>query len=577
MRNRSSAVVIAALVMVLASAGAADQHAGNRVGGAEAQGLLASSAYFNSLSGYTDTTSTNRVTATFTVTGTTNDTGTGSDRVTLEIHDDFVLKASQEFQIPVGATQTKTATLTWSGPIGTVVPGVGVYLYDTPSTTARLAYQDPFYLSGELALSIEKSAATSVPSGNNLTYTITYGNPRSTSVSSVVIRDTVPSGTTFVSASGGGTHSGGVVTWNIGTLPASTTGRTVTMTVRVSAASGSTVVNSTYSIQGSGVSAVSGAPVTTSVTPPAPLIASFTFSPTSPTVGQTVYFTDTSSGFPTSWSWDFGDGGTSTSRNPSRTYATAGSKLVKLTVSNANDSDSGSRTITVLSPSATIGDLDAIRSPHSVVARAGDTLHLYFTLRDGAGNNLSAASIGYVLEFAGFTPSSGGVTLSQPVAGALKVTLVADKLNLPTGSTGTITFPTGTGTIQLDSKTYDVTSAPAAVSILKSAVRFVDQWDLFAGASAGATGCLGVCVSDPNDNVTVSLAAAKLSVKGAAGVGLTTVLDADGRLTFERRLEGSVAGSVEVPSASLKSKHAGTLSGPGVRAGLERGFTRTQV
>ncbi|NIQ09984.1 MAG: PKD domain-containing protein, partial [Gammaproteobacteria bacterium] len=42
-----------------------------------------------------------------------------------------------------------------------------------------------------------------------------------------------------------------------------------------------------------------------------PPTADFAASPTSGTAPLTVNFTDLSSGSPTSWSWDFGDGGTS--------------------------------------------------------------------------------------------------------------------------------------------------------------------------------------------------------------------------------------------------------------------------
>ena len=77
------------------------------------------------------------------------------------------------------------------------------------------------------------------------------------------------------------------------------------------------------------------------------LIASFTFSPSSPYVGQTVQFTDNSSGSPTSWSWKFGDGGTSTQKNPTHSYSSAGSYNVTLTVSNGTSSNSMTQTITV--------------------------------------------------------------------------------------------------------------------------------------------------------------------------------------------------------------------------------------
>jgi PKD repeat protein len=47
-----------------------------------------------------------------------------------------------------------------------------------------------------------------------------------------------------------------------------------------------------------------------------------------------VRFNDLSTGNPTSWSWDFGDGTTSTEHNPSHTYYTPGSYSVTLSVSN---------------------------------------------------------------------------------------------------------------------------------------------------------------------------------------------------------------------------------------------------
>lgn len=51
--------------------------------------------------------------------------------------------------------------------------------------------------------------------------------------------------------------------------------------------------------------------------------------------GLTVLFADVSTGEPQSWIWDFGDGGASTERNPSHTYAKPGSYTVRLTVRNA--------------------------------------------------------------------------------------------------------------------------------------------------------------------------------------------------------------------------------------------------
>ena len=66
-----------------------------------------------------------------------------------------------------------------------------------------------------------------------------------------------------------------------------------------------------------------------------PPVASFTGLPTSGTIPLTVAFTDASTGIPTSWSWNFGDGATDTTQNPSHTYTAVGIYKVTLIASNA--------------------------------------------------------------------------------------------------------------------------------------------------------------------------------------------------------------------------------------------------
>ncbi len=57
-----------------------------------------------------------------------------------------------------------------------------------------------------------------------------------------------------------------------------------------------------------------------------------------------VNFTDQSTGNPTSWLWDFGNGGTSTLKNPSTTYFTPGTYTVTLIATNINGSDTITKT-----------------------------------------------------------------------------------------------------------------------------------------------------------------------------------------------------------------------------------------
>jgi PKD repeat protein len=76
-------------------------------------------------------------------------------------------------------------------------------------------------------------------------------------------------------------------------------------------------------------------------------VAAFTASSTTGNVPLRVTFTDKSRGSPTSWSWDFGDGGTSTQKNPVHVFTTTGTYTVSLTASNLNGTDSASAQIVV--------------------------------------------------------------------------------------------------------------------------------------------------------------------------------------------------------------------------------------
>jgi PKD repeat protein len=57
-----------------------------------------------------------------------------------------------------------------------------------------------------------------------------------------------------------------------------------------------------------------------------------------------VKFTDLSTGSPTSWKWDFGDGTSSAEQNPVHVYQEEGSYDVTLTVTNSYGSDTEKKT-----------------------------------------------------------------------------------------------------------------------------------------------------------------------------------------------------------------------------------------
>jgi PKD repeat protein len=87
--------------------------------------------------------------------------------------------------------------------------------------------------------------------------------------------------------------------------------------------------------------------------------AAFSGTPTSGVATLSVQFTDSSSGTPTAWSWNFGDGSAAgTAQNPSHDYTAPGIYTVSLTASNAGGTATEVKTgyITVNSSGVVFGD-----------------------------------------------------------------------------------------------------------------------------------------------------------------------------------------------------------------------------
>ncbi len=102
-----------------------------------------------------------------------------------------------------------------------------------------------------------------------------------------------------------------------------------------------------------GMYSVTTPPGTVTVgTPVAAPTAAFSANVTSGIAPLNVGFTDESIGSGLTWSWTFGDGGTSNLQHPAHTYAAAGTYTVNLTVTNAGGSDDELKTgyITVTAP-----------------------------------------------------------------------------------------------------------------------------------------------------------------------------------------------------------------------------------
>jgi len=150
---------------------------------------------------------------------------------------------------------------------------------------------------------------------------------------------------------------------------------------------------------------------------PGPPVANFSAYPLSGGVPLTTTFTDLSQAA-SSWAWQFGDGGTSTEKNPTHTYNSMGTFTVTLTATNQFGSDSEVKTnyITVTAPQPPIANF---------VASATDiNINNSVTFTDKTLENPTSWS----WTFEGGTPATS--TQKNPVVtyttvGTFDVTLVA--------------------------------------------------------------------------------------------------------------------------------------------------------
>lgn len=170
--------------------------------------------------------------------------------------------------------------------------------------------------------------------------------------------------------------------------------------------------------------------------------ASFVGSPTSIVEGASVQFTDTSTGLPTSWAWTFGDGGTSTERNPVHQYLNAGGYTVSLVATNAQGSSAPFTRVTYISVTVAPPTIDFSGTPV-----LGDK-----PLTVSFSGTSSAPPTSVLWTFGDGQTSSAGLTVSHQYTSAGTYTVRLDvttatssgsltKSNYITVNVGTCTVP----------------------------------------------------------------------------------------------------------------------------------------
>ena len=249
---------------------------------------------------------------------------------------------SGQAPLVVTFTDTSSGTITaWAWDFG---DGVGsmiqspTHTYNTPGT-----YTVKLTVSG--------------PSGNNTATKTGYITVTAPPVAKPVaaFSATPTSGPAPLAVTFTDTSTGSITTWawNFGNGSTST----LRQPTHSYATAGTYTV--TLTVTGPGGSSAATKAITVTAPPVAKPVAAFSATPTSGRLPLKVAFTDTSTGNITTWAWDFGNGSTSTLRQPTHTYTTAGTYTVKLTVTGPGGSNTATKTgyITVAPALVEVGDL----------------------------------------------------------------------------------------------------------------------------------------------------------------------------------------------------------------------------
>ena len=161
--------------------------------------------------------------------------------------------------------------------------------------------------------------------------------------------------------------------------------------------------------------------------PPPPPVADFSASTVSGEAPLSVAFTDASAGQPTSWAWNFGDGSTSLTQNPTHEYRAPGAYTVSLTVANAGGEDTQTKTdyivVSDVPPAADFTASATTGTPPLTVSFAdlssGNPTYWYWEFGDGSVSDVqdpvhSYQSVGTYTVSLTVTSELGTSTVTKP-------------------------------------------------------------------------------------------------------------------------------------------------------------------
>lgn len=275
-----------------------------------------------------------------------------------------------------------------------------------------------------------------------------------------------------------------------------------------------------------------------------PLAADFSASDSTFCQGSTVTFTDLSSGTPTSWAWDFGDGTTSVLPDPTHTYNTVGTYDVSLTVTNSTGSESETKTGFI-----TVNALPTINAGADQAVCTGDTVIL-----NGTGATTYIWDNG-VTDGTAFTPSA---TTTYTVTGTDANNCTAtDQVDITVNNLPTVSAGADIAVCQGSSVILNASGATNYSwdnGVLNGVDFIPNSTAIYTVIGTGNNGCTAT------DSLDITVNALPTVVAGPGQTiceGSSVVLNASGATTFS--WDNSVANGITfIPSSTTTYTVTGT-------------------
>ena len=252
-----------------------------------------------------------------------------------------------------GSTQAANPNFTMQfTDTSTNAPNAWAWDFDNNGSTDSTAQNPTYTFPGAGSFSVKHTASNSGGTSPAVTQSVQVNAPGpATAAFTYAAAASPPHAINFTD-----TSTGGATSWAWDFNNDAVTDSTTQNPSFTFAAAGNYSVTLTVSSAG-GPSSVTNS---VAVVDPPPPVANFTSS-SAATPPLTVNFTDSSTGAPTSWAWDFDNDAVtdSTTQNPSHTFPASGSYPVKLTVDNGFGTNAVTKTV-VVSSQPTITTLNPI-------------------------------------------------------------------------------------------------------------------------------------------------------------------------------------------------------------------------